>query len=170
MTGRGRSDGRPYGLIAVLVGLVVLLGVGLAIAAAERPPAGSARPPAPPPDGEHGDVRYQAVAGQGAVRIDLRVAGDGAFRIESREPGSQVDRSGRLSEADRDALAALVGATCRERLLAEYLGDVGDGINTTVTLCGLTVTLFADPDSAPPELDDLLAALWRLSRRLSGWS
>lgn len=156
--------------MAVLVGLVVLLGVGLAMAAADRPPAGSAPPPAPPPDGEHGDVQYQVVAGQGAVRMDLRVAGDGAFRIESSEPGSQVRRSGSLSETDRAALATMVDATCRVRLLTEYLGDVGDGAATTVTLCGLTVTLFADPDSAPPELDDLLSALWRLSRRLSGWS
>jgi hypothetical protein len=155
---------RRTGRLAVLAVLVVLVGVGVALG--RRPPAGSARPPAPPAAGQHGDLGYQAVAGQGSIGFDLRVAADGTFRFHATEIGRpEVARSGRLPDADRTALAGLVGAACRERLLPAYVGDTADAGRVTLTL---PIQLHADPESAPAEIDRLQTWFWSFCRRLAG--
>jgi hypothetical protein len=158
----------PYGLFTLLTGLLVLLGIGLAVVAHGRPPPGSAYPPAPPPAGQHGDVRLRLTGGLSPAAFDLRVSADGAYTTESGRPGgSAVRRSGRLSPTDRSALAAAVGKTCRTRLLADYPDVVYDGFEATVTFCGSTVRLWEGSDEPPSALRTLVTLLDDLARRLS---
>lgn len=138
---------------------------GLVIAVARQ--ATTTAAPAPPPEGQHGDVRYETIAAQGSIRATLQVSASGTFTVEVIRKGLTTKRSGQLSDADRALLADVVGQASRVRVRTRYDGGGADYGSTTVTFGGLTVRLVEEPSPDPPELRRLLDSLWTLALRLA---
>lgn len=162
--------GRPRRWLAVGTAVAVAVAWLLVLALTQhRSPERTA--PAPPAAGEHGQVTYTAVGGQGTTRISLEVDPAGGAVLDSLDDDPSSDQPAErkhiritLTARARAELVDAVQGASRARLRDSYAVEgVSRGWDQTVSFGGRTIQLLASDSGAPEPLRRLIDVLARIT-------